>query len=366
MRTLRWGGGFLLMLTLAGHLGCGTSSPSPAAPPAPPTEVPVPAFLTLPTSVTIGAAELAPGTSGSALKTQEFSSDFKDEIENVVGVVEEQNVILDAALLAFKDQQIPVAPDVTTYTLNIPSGPLAGTMKLDFRPFTFNGVQSCSGCTCPTDCAPNISVCPKLAPESDLKPLCVRIWHNDRRFAAGVLDRVPTPENQESGRMIVTMVSPLDLDGSFFLFDYDRHDPENKSIDIASFRTDVDIPKPHEFFARVRTNAQEQGPAASAKKTFQLSDEFFGFSPDSLFQGQAQFFIGQDPLLLEIIASGFFAGLDDVTPPVCASTSSATSLPADICNDLGLSLTTGNFPTLPELSDVQLPPLSEFPETPSF
>jgi hypothetical protein len=111
-------------------------------------------------------------------------------------------------------------------------------MKIDFRPFDFDGdgvVESCSGCTCPVGCAPDLTSCPSEAPESDLRPLCFRIWHKDRRFAAGILDRVPTPENQESGRVIVTLVPPVDLEGSLFFFDYDRHDPENKSIEISAF-----------------------------------------------------------------------------------------------------------------------------------
>lgn len=337
-------------------------SPNPAAPPAPPAEIP--SALVIPSDITIGALELASGEA-AALKRQGVPANVRDQINNVVGIVEESNFTLDAALVSFKNRPIPVSADLTTFELGIPSGALAGTMKIDFRPFDLDGdgaEEACTGCTCPVGCAPDLTSCPTEAPETDLRPICIRIWHNDRRFVAGVFDRVPTAENQESGRLLITFLSPLDLEGSLSFVDYDRHDPQDKSIDLASFRKDTGT----EFFARLRTVASEEGPAASVKKTFRLTDDFFGFSADSLFQGQVQFFTDEDPMLLESIGSGFFEPIEDVTPPICASISTAAPIAGDLCGDLGLSLTPGNFPPLPELEDVDLPPFAEFPELPTF
>jgi hypothetical protein len=69
---------------------------------------------------------------------------------------------------------------------------------------------------------------------------------------------------------------------------------------------------------------------------------------------------------LETIGGGYYEVLEDVTPPICASITTAAPIADALCGDLGLVLTPGNFPPFPELEEVQLPPFSEFPETPTF
>jgi hypothetical protein len=73
--------------------------------------------------VTITASELASG-GAAGLKSLSVPSDVREQIENVVGVVEELNVILNATLFPFQNRPIPVSPDVTTFQVLNPSGPL--------------------------------------------------------------------------------------------------------------------------------------------------------------------------------------------------------------------------------------------------
>jgi hypothetical protein len=354
--------------------GASCSSPSPSTPPTPPAEVPT--ALVIPSNLSIEVNEIQ-GGGPAALKSLTTSS-LSDEISVGAGTIAEDNLLLDLLLSPFRDLSIPVATDRTTFEATLSFRNQVGDVfltadgKLDFSAFDLDGDgsdEACTGCTCPVGCQSDLASCPSEAPEDQLHPICFRLWLDGERFMAGVFDRVPTADNPESGTIRLTVLNRpgFDLIGSLLAISYDQKDPKNRSLDLMHFLKDMAFP---DFFARRHDVVYESGPAATAKKTARLQSELFEPNP-GLLQYQAQFFSHLDFVALEIIASGIFTGdsglgLDSFTPPICAQLSTASPAADILCSDLSLELTPGDFPSLPEMNDVQLPSESEFPQTPTF
>jgi hypothetical protein len=357
----------LLLSILPATGGC----PNPAAPPGPPAEIP--SALTIPHDLSLEVTELEE-PSPAALKVQTVTnSDIRNAIDGAVGIVEETNLFLDRALSPIGLLTIPVDTTVTTFSFAIPDE--MGTdhsIKIDFGLFDLNGDgfdESCSGCTCPVGCAPDLAACPTEVPADQLHPICIRLWVDGARYLAGTFDRVPTADNPESGRLRLTIPSGSDLGGSALGIVYDHRDPENRTTDLSDFLKDVAAGET-DFFERRRTHVSILGPDAEAKKSANLSAQFFDDTSSTL-RFQTQYFANLDFILLETLADGSFGkegalGIADITPPICAQISTANPVSDILCSDLGLSLAAGDFVSLPELTDVQLPPASEFPETPTF
>jgi len=362
LKVLRW-----LRLVVAALLASGAacSSPNPASPPAPPAEIP--AFLVIPSDLTIAVNEASASGAPVALKAQ-TSGTLREEIEAGVNTVTDDNVLLDIFLSPFRTNQIPVDPSVTTFETELPlMGGDPVLFKMDFRPFDLDGdgaPESCSGCTCPVGCAPDLAVCPSEAPVDQLHPICFRIWEGGNRYMAGVFDRVPTADNAQSGsfRFRFPMEgAPIVLS---FAVSYDQRDPEALALDLAFAFQETESSAASQ---RRRDIVQQEGPEATAKKTIRLQFELSA-DPSGLVQYQSQFFSDLNFILLELIATGGFESpdIEDLTPPICAQISGANPVADILCSDLGLTLTPGNFPTLPELEEVLLPPFDQFSETPMF
>jgi hypothetical protein len=356
------------VVSLFGGASC---SPNPAAPPAPPAEIP--SALVLPTDITISVAEISHSASPPALAALVGSGPLSKDIEIGPGIIEETNGILTGVLAPFTTTEIPVNPAVTTFEIHFSVPDFSADFKLDFGDFDLNGdgvKEGCTGCTCPVGCEPDLAACPAEAPAGDLRPICARIWLDGSRFMAAVFNRVPTTENPESGSIRLAVPAAGDGAGTEFAATYDGRDPENKSIDMKSFMKDPDVGP--DFFERRHVASTQEGPEASAKKTARLSSNLLierTPGETSNLQYQAQFFSNLDFITFELIATGAFQsidGVDNQTPPICAQISRANPVSSILCEDLGLSITTGDFVDPPELTDVQFPPDSEFPTTPTF
>lgn len=367
-----------LLLCLAALSGC----PSPAAPPAPPAEIP--SALTVPRDLSINVDELSGGSSGPALKLlTPTPGNVKSAIELSGAAIEEANLFLDISLSPVSQVDIPVSASLTTFEASIPlkegEPSTTATFKFDFGRFDLDGVdgtESCTGCTCPAGCAPDLAVCPTEASEADLRPICLRVWLNGVRFLAALFDRVPTKENPQSGRLRVVLPSFADLGGSALGILYDHADPKDRQTALSLFLKDVESPAGDSFFANRSSFGRIQGPEETALKTARLTSSFL--SPPAAVPGtlqfQSRYFSHLDFIALEVLADGVFGnepdigffGLENITPPICAQITTSNPVSDVLCADLGLTLTPGDFLSPPVLEDTQLPPVSEFPEAPTF
>ncbi len=350
-----------------------TACVSPATAPSPLAEIP--SVLTVPQDLSIEVNEIQGDGAASGMKAGALakaqavrSSDIRNAIQVAVGLINEANGFLNLSLSFVNQKDIPVEVSVFQFRHNFEFDGVPIEVIFDFRPFDLDGdgaVEVCSGCTCPLGCAPALADCPAEAAENQLLPICFRAWLNGERFMAGVFDRVPTRDNPQSGRFRVQFPSFGDLEGTNMAILYDHSDPEALSTDLGAFLKDDDV-DPENFFARRRDIVAQIGPASQAKKTPRFSAENFD-RDGALFRFQAQYFSHLDFIALESIPDGDFEaglGLVDITPPLCAQISSADPVAQVLCEDLGLVLTAGDFPPLPELSDVSLPEPAQFPLTP--
>jgi hypothetical protein len=359
----------LLLFPLLALGGC----PSPAAPPGPPAEVP--SSLTLPRDLSLDANELQPTSGSSALKLKMkafTSSDIENAIEGAIGIVDESNFFLDLTLAPVSQQSIPVDTTVTTFSFTAENEGITNEVKIDFGRFDLDGdgaLESCTGCTCPVGCAPDLALCPSEAPDEDLHPICARVWVDGTRFLAALFDRVPTEDNPQSGALRFLVPTTSDLGGSNFAITYDHSNPLDRTTATNAFLADANEGQT-DFFERRADFVSIVGPEATAKKTVALASQFFDEQASTLLF-QAQYFAHLDFIELETRADGLFGtegpgGIADITPPICAQISSSNPVSDILCEDLGLSVTTGAFVPLPELTDVQFPSTTEFPETPTF
>ena len=364
--TRYWG----MLACLLALLGCVSSATVPAPLAEIPSVITVPQDLGIEVGEIEGAGDVSGQIFGSFVKLQAIdSNDIELAIEIAVGFIEESNFFLANSLTIVNQRDIPVEVSVFNFAYSVAFEGQTFEVKFDFGAFDLDGdgaPEACSGCTCPVGCAPALADCPSEAPESQLLPICFRVWINDQRFMAGLFDRVPTLDNPQSGQIRNLFPENFDGAGTLMAINYDHQDPQNLLTDIASFLKDPDVGP--DFFGRRRTVTTQEGPSAQPKKTPRLSDELFD-SQNSIMRFQAQFVSQLDFIALESIPDGSFEtglGLVDITPPICAQISSADPVSQILCDDLGLALSPGNFPQLPELSEVAFPSTEQFPETPTF
>lgn len=167
-----------LTLGLFQPTACGLTAPNPAAPPAPPAEIP--SALTFPESVNIGFGE--PSKEAASLNLVQplvpIGGEFFDAIQFGFDVNARANDAVQVFLDELNRLEIPVNPVTRTFevTDRTPDAFFGDDIKIDFSDFNFPGkTEACTGCTCPTGCD---SACPTEALEEDLKPVCYRIWSN--------------------------------------------------------------------------------------------------------------------------------------------------------------------------------------------
>jgi hypothetical protein len=213
-RSLRLGAAVLIAALLA------CSSPNPAGPPAPPAELPT--ALRIPSDLSLNVTELAAPGGAPALTLKAFdSADVLDAIHQSADLIEVSNDILDIALSVVSRDDIPVDPTVTTFLTSFPSKsgrPVRQDRLQAVRSGRQRGRRGLQRLHLPVGClADGLDACPSEAPVADLQPICFRIWLDDRRFMAGLFDRVPTVENPESGRIRMDLTPFIDvLDSPIF------------------------------------------------------------------------------------------------------------------------------------------------------
>lgn len=219
-----WAAGCLL-LSLAPPLSCGLTTPSPAAPPAPPAELP--SALTFPPTVDVGFG--TPSDEASlklAASPIPIGGAFFEAIQFGFDVNSKANNQLEATLSALNGLEIPLNPVTRTFekTFSGDGGILGDAIKIDFSDFAIPGKpEACTGCTCPTGCD---TACPTEAAEEDLHPVCYRIWRDvtgdgQSKFIpliGGFMTRLPvrddpdTPEdesNSGNGSFSILAEDPL-------------------------------------------------------------------------------------------------------------------------------------------------------------
>lgn len=276
---LRWLAVLLLLFqagcsatNVPGPMGTGVVSEptvaggNPAAPPAPPAELP--SALRLPESISIDVDTTRSSSGGAALTTTSQaalvgSGSFADFIAFSSDLVYFANQRLDGLLGPLHAITIPVSPSLHRMEMVLLVGSKAYVARLDFADFDLNGDGVTEGCPGHT---------------AGL-PLCVRVWLDDGtteyRLLAARFDAFPTETNPGAGSLRGKDLSFSGPGAPFQVAaNYDHVDPENKFTD--SFFTAVDVetdPADHEIVFGIRAFASQLGPDASAVKTTNAVDD---------------------------------------------------------------------------------------------
>ncbi len=199
-------GSFLLM-------SC-SSAVSPAAPPAPPQEVPA---LSLPQDLSINLDKVIPPTNTPLTALTSSNIAPPQPIEGGV-IANSMSGIIDQILATFRDLKIPIDSRSSFETeFDSASGP--SRLSFHFEPFDLDkdGVpEPCSGNTLTA-------------------PVCIRMTVDDQLFLAGVFDVPPTASNPGSGRFRINAAAdPNALTGETLLIGvrYNEEKAEDRLLEI--------------------------------------------------------------------------------------------------------------------------------------
>ncbi|HEX5036073.1 MAG TPA: hypothetical protein VFX30_02840 [bacterium] len=378
MRRFRLG---MILLGIAGS-GCA----SPANPPTPPAEIP--SLVVFPPSVTIDVGAI---TSASSEPPALVGAGGEFSVAISIGGDAARTIqedVLEGLLSPFSLFEIPVDPAVTTFSGTITGdGPdvLPESFKFDFADFDFDGdgsKEGCTGCTCPTGCAPAATQCPSQAPAADVKRVCFRIWiQRDpgfpfERVMAGFFDLLPIPddpatpadeENPGKGRFR----TGVDRGGERFLVgvDYDHRNldrPGDKKTD-AFLLTEVTDEDGNAFTTTSHDLITEIDAAKTVQINFDASQSSDKPSENAVqlysgrFRDDADFWSGS------VVDTSSEAPLN--LPTTCARLSTGNGAPTADCDDLGidasdLDVTKGQAIRKVEEADVVFP--ADFPALPAF
>lgn len=330
-------------LLIAGAVAL-TGCPSPAAPPAPPAEIPT--FLTLP-DPRIDVSEIASTPASPSVSAFVGSGgEFSDEIAIAPNRIGDANLLFGSFLT---ELTIPVGKDSHfETTLDSAFGSDSVDLKIDFTDFDYDGVGGKEGCSGNTEAL----------------PICIRAWLGGEPFLAAVFTQFPTSSSPGAGRFkSVTLGSGGDA-GVRFAFNYDHSDPLNK-------RTESLLFTPETSFAKSFRRAQitQVGSEGTAKKSVNYSDQFF-FNP--LFPDTVQY-VGsflQDPDPSQVFWSGSLEISPGLETPalsnisgVCAQVSTGNAVLVGTCQDLKIDTTGIGFIDFATDADFAF---VDFPSSPTF
>jgi hypothetical protein len=379
--VFRLAGAVLILLVVAvcmdlagGMAGCGTgpgttvSGGNPAAPPAPPAEVP--AALRFPSDLSIDATTIGSPSSASNLAALVGSGgQFSDEISFAADFAPFVELFANSLLQPLPQIDIPVSTDTTTFAVtglfsnpNKPEDPpLEYDIKIDFADFDFDGdglTEGCSGNTAGL-------------------PICFRVWFSGEQQMAGLFTRFPTALNQGAGqfRAIVHVPAEKTTGGSpaqdgYVGVLYDDSVPPAKSTEIflrevlAGDAVNQKNPDAPDFHLKTT----QEGPDETARKSLLVSAA--GYSPaafrevtgvpnDLQYVGQWR----EDNDFWSGSASTHNIDLQNFSD-VCALIS--TGNPSNLLNCVDLNIDVADIPFLDFLTtdDVALP--ADFPKSPTF
>jgi hypothetical protein len=339
-----------------------TSCPNPAAPPAPPAEVP--AALRFPESIAINVDKVAtqpPSPSPGALKAfVGAGGEFSKEIAFGADFAKVTTDFIDSILKFLNQFEIPVDTAVTTFqgegTLDAST---TGTVKIDFADFDLDGDGKTEGCSGNT---------------AGL-PICFRVWTNDTRTLAGFFTAFPTDENQGAGRLRIGLSSEGFNQGGAAI--YDHKDPLKKTSEsffiFASGSLGADG-RP-QVLLTTHTIANQVGLDETANKTLQTSVEDRGLV--EAFAGDV-IHASDDINTLKYVGrwredNDFWSGSLQTTfsqlsnfSAICARISTGDESVEANCRDLSIDVTNLPFVTFAKDSDVGFPSVDAFPESPTF
>jgi hypothetical protein len=281
---------------------------------------------------------------------------------------------LDDLFFFLNGFNIPLDPGRTVFeadrTIFVSGGATRiATFKFDFADFDLEGdgeTEGCTGSTCPVNGASG--ACPSETEVSRLRPVCLRVWLDDERFLAGVLDTLASTANAGIGDFIVSDISPVTGRGVTnallpHAVSYDHQDPNNKSTEV--FRSIVNLdPAQTESLAHGLVDEIRDG--GRVQKTVNFDARAVSVSPPTSVQYLARFVEAEDFMGLHTLTTGFFDDFLELTPPICAQISSATEAPQGECEDRGTDV--NGIPFVDPATDVNLslPPPSVFPVNPTF
>jgi len=369
---------FLILMLLGFSAGCaggpgGTTvvGGNPAAPPAPPAELP--AALQYPSDLSISVTTLessSPSPSENAPPALVGSGgQFSDEISfgaNLAGIL---NQFVNILLQPLPEFEIPVSTK-TTFEIKFPfDDPIRPTgipqtidIKIDFSDYDFDGDGLKEGCVGHT---------------AGL-PICYRIWFDGQQRMAGIFTDFPTAGNPAAGRFRILLHEPAHNEDSaidvYFGVVYDHRDPEHKSTEVferfESAGEPVDVKNPN--VADECIFVSQEGPDATAKKRLALSAQGFPTSfPGVTGEPNSVQYLGQWREDNDFW-SGKVARINiDIQefhdPNVCAFISTANASDRGNCQDLGIDVDDPveiAFIDFLTADDVRLP--DDFPTSPTF
>lgn len=387
-----------LLLSLSQPGGCGLTSPSPAAPPAPPAEIP--AALTFPGSVNIGFGTPSEEASLDLVRPLvPIGGEFFDAIQFGFDVNDVASNSVQITLDSLSRLEIPLNPITFTFELGPTEGFFGDGIKIDFSDFNFPGkTEACTGCTCPTGCD---TACPTEAPEEALRPVCYRIWRNDafddenafKPLMAGYMTRLPikddpdTPEdetNAGNGAFRQRFDDDLEVDNAGAVYNHRiTSRPFDKTTDIFGNAvvktTDTDPGNAVVNLVSVSQKALDGAVnetqvlktlrhAASLETTVGTVDTEHSLQYIAQFREDADFWSGTLQNNLESVPLNIFRDPPD-TPNFtdeCAQLSTAVGVEDGVCEDLGINVTDVPFLELVPSTDPSVNLPADFPAIPTF
>lgn len=348
---------FLLIILIAIPL-LNISCNSPASPPAPPLETPLPIALKFVPyeDIRIDLSTIsAPVVSGNIVKAIGAGGEFS----GILGVEEffltEFENVLTGALSLLNLLEIPISEDTTTFETTIEEGPgTLNELKLDFADFDLDGLNGAEGCSGHT---------------AEL-PVCVRMWLDGERLVAWVFDTYPLPASggnpANPGKSRFRLLFPVFTIIYQFAIDLDHRDPLNVSNEFFSKTVTIDANSWH--ISQKHMDIYQQGEQVTALKGLNLDWRFDEFDltdtliSESSLQYLGQFREGSDFWSGSILGFHSIDGTFGETD-LCAQISTGNRADSSECDAVGITATGIPFVTPLVDADVEF---YDFPETPTF
>ncbi|MFO1462841.1 MAG: hypothetical protein U1F66_03625 [bacterium] len=345
----------LRLILIAALSACVSSGPSPAAPPAPISELPA---LRFPEEIGGEFDVSTTANSGGSAAIKAFvmeGDDISSFIADAALNASFFSTLLDDILKSLHELVIPSREDVTNFEdVIVVAGKLVH-VKIDFGAYPNRLGVACSGHTAKV-------------------PICYRMWFNGKRAFAGVfLNTIPTDLN--SGDGFIQGFSPVTIIGAPFVtaMNYDLRDPNFHTAEFFAGVKEVKSPpfeeipeQENEFTATIHLAMRQEGPPSSALKLINASSrDYENGSLDHEERNIARWREGED----------LWSGTRDLTPlddfsgfgeffAACARISSGLVVNSSFCEASGIHVGPVEFLDFFEIGDVLFP--SDFPLTPTF